>query len=239
MINPSPAGAGAELPPRIPVGIAPQRLAAGLHRRHAAPGQPGRNVISVEIESRRAPAALRLDGEILLWSGERVRVDSGADWLAEPAPPFDRRYDWTEPKYPDLRLATTPSCFRAPPATRPTTTSARSTDQVLTTPFAGHWLRHAEARSVDTTWFRGEWHLPGAPDRCLDPAGRRPLVRPLRQRPARLARLSRQPGPRLGRLDPRLALGGPTCPPRPSCSTPTRSARCSSATASSPLATAT
>ena len=124
---------------------------------------PGRNVISVQIESRRAPAAVRLDGEITLWSGQRIRLDSDAEWLAEPVPPFDRRYDWTEPKYPDsdwhhaVELA-------SPSRDAPDNHFQSFDTEVLTTSFTGHWLRHAEARATDTVWFRGEWPLPQVPD---------------------------------------------------------------------------
>jgi hypothetical protein len=123
---------------------------------------PGRNVISVEIESRRAPAALRLDGEITLWSGERIRIDSGADWMAEPVPPFNRTYEWTEPRYPDFDWRH--AVELASPSRDAPDYHFRSFDtEVLTTPFNGRWLRHAEARSTDTTWFRGIWHLPQNP----------------------------------------------------------------------------
>ena len=123
---------------------------------------PGRNVISVEVESRRAPAAFRLDGEITLWSGERIRIDSGTDWLGEPVPPFDPRYDWTEPNYPDHDWR--PSvALKSPSRDAPDFHFQSFDTEVLTTPFAGRWLRQAEARSTDTVWFRGEWDFPEVP----------------------------------------------------------------------------
>ena len=124
--------------------------------------QPGRNVISVEIESRRAPAAFKLDGEILLWSGEKIRINSGADWLAEPVPPFNRWYDWTEPKYPDADWRHAIK-VEGPSRDAPDDHFHSFDEAVLTTPFTGQWLRHAEARSTDTVWFRGEWTLPQTP----------------------------------------------------------------------------
>ena len=123
---------------------------------------PGRNVISVEVESRRAPAAFRLDGEITLWSGERLRIDSGPGWVAESVPPFDPRYDWTEPKYPDhdWRPAVALPC---PSRDAPDYHFQSFDAQLLTTPFDAYWLRHGDARSTDTVWFASEWELPDVP----------------------------------------------------------------------------
>ncbi len=138
---------------------------------------------------------------------------SGSGWTAGPNGwPSRSRRSTVGTTGPSRSIPTptgaTPSTWRALRGTRPTTTSSRSTTEVLTTPFTGHWLRHAEARSTDTVWFRGEWSAPQGPGRRLDPAGDRPLVRPLRQRPAGVAGLSRHPGPGFGRLGPGLASRG-------------------------------
>ena len=63
--------------------------------------RPGDNVVTVEVESREAPAMFRMVGEILLWSGETIRLDSDGGWKGEPVPTFDIRHDWTQPAYSD------------------------------------------------------------------------------------------------------------------------------------------
>ena len=122
----------------------------------------GRNALSVQVESRRAPAALRLDGEILLWSGERLRIDSGGDWRAEPVPPWNQHYDWNDLKYPDYDWRHAVAMV-SPSRDAPDFQLCNFDQAVLTTPFAGSWLRHAGALSEDVVWFRGEWQLPQQP----------------------------------------------------------------------------
>jgi hypothetical protein len=124
---------------------------------------PGSNVITLEIESRKAPAMVRLEGEILLWSGERIRFDSDSEWHAEPVPPLDIRHDWSDPRYADHEwrhaVDLTRSGLDLPDL------HFRSFDQrVLTTPFSGDWIRDDRALSGDAVWFEAEWDLPSMPD---------------------------------------------------------------------------
>jgi hypothetical protein len=125
--------------------------------------KPGANVITVEVESRRAPAMFRLDGEIELWSGERIRIDSDTAWKAEPVPPFDARHDWTDPGYSDL--AWRPAVDVARTGQRVPDLHFHAFDErVLTTPFSGSWIRSDEAHARDAVWFEAQWELPSVPD---------------------------------------------------------------------------
>ncbi|QEH34217.1 Dolichyl-phosphate-mannose-protein mannosyltransferase [Aquisphaera giovannonii] len=125
--------------------------------------RPGRNVVTLELESRSAPAMVKLDGEILLWSGERIRLDTDSEWLAEPVPPFDIRHDWTEPDYSDSSWR--PAVDATLSGESPGDLHFQSFDRrLLTTPFEGSWVRSPEARPSDAVWYEIDWDLRGAPD---------------------------------------------------------------------------
>lgn len=125
--------------------------------------RPGSNVVAVEVESRRAPAMFRMEGEILLWSGERIRLDSDARWRAEPVPPFDPRLDWTEPDYPDHEWRNAVD-VAATDGLAPGLHFQTFDDRALTTPFSGRWIRSEAARAADSVWFESTWDLPGTPE---------------------------------------------------------------------------
>jgi chromosome segregation ATPase len=123
---------------------------------------PGDNVITVEIESRQAPATLRVDGEVELWSGERIRLDSGPDWRSEPTPPAHQPLDWTDVNYPDRDWRPAEVVADGDPAA--TGPHARSFDpRVMTTAFGGSWIRHPEAGANDVVWFETTWDVGQAP----------------------------------------------------------------------------
>jgi ribosomal protein S27AE len=123
---------------------------------------PGDNVITVEIESRQAPATLRVDGEVELWSGERVRLDSGPDWRSEPAPPAHQPLDWTDVNYPDYDWRAAEVVADGDPAAAGP--HARTFDpRVMTTAFGGSWVRHPEAGANDVVWFETTWDVGQAP----------------------------------------------------------------------------
>ena len=58
---------------------------------------PGHNALCVEVETVGTTPALILSGEVLLSTGERIHIRSGADWVAEPVPTTLPQYAWTFP----------------------------------------------------------------------------------------------------------------------------------------------
>jgi len=59
---------------------------------------PGQNAICVEVETRAPPARLALEGEIVLWSGEVIPIESDRSFKAAPGPPPGNR-SWTEKNF--------------------------------------------------------------------------------------------------------------------------------------------
>jgi len=123
----------------------------------------GKNVVTVTVESREAPAMFRLDGEILLWSGESVRFDSDTSWRGEPVPPFDARHEWTDPAYGDLAWRAAADCAEDG-SPLPDRHYHAFDERVLTTPFGGAWIRSDVAGADDAVWFESEWTIPGRAD---------------------------------------------------------------------------
>jgi hypothetical protein len=123
---------------------------------------PGTNVIGIEIESRRAPASVRVDGAIELWSGQRIRIDSGPAWHAEPVPPAHPPLDWTETNYLDFdwrHAVTVADAELGDVAIHYQTFDPR----LLTAAFGGEWLRHPQAGAGDAVWFETTWVLEQPP----------------------------------------------------------------------------
>jgi hypothetical protein len=111
----------------------------------------GRNSVCIEVEARGSPTLLA-EGEILLWSGERIRIDTDASFKAAERPPENGRL-WTEPTYSDLDW---PSAAVAPPL--PGTLRRILDPGVFIQPFAGEWLRTAQPFD-SATWFETHWSL--------------------------------------------------------------------------------
>jgi hypothetical protein len=124
---------------------------------------PGANVLTLEVESRKAPAMVKLEGEILLWSGERIRLDSNTEWRAEPVPPLDIRCDWSSPEYSDHDWRSAIDVARSGQAV-PYRHYRTFDERVLTTPFSGWWVRNDQAVANDAVWFEADWDLPAIPD---------------------------------------------------------------------------
>jgi 4-amino-4-deoxy-L-arabinose transferase-like glycosyltransferase len=117
--------------------------------------QRGQNSLCVHVESREAPARLALDGEIVLWSGERVRIDSDTTFKASVEPPEDGQ-NWTEAAYSDL--AWPPAVLAEAPAGR----ALRILDPaVYAQPFGGRWLG-ASLPFHDAIWFETTWRIDGS-----------------------------------------------------------------------------
>jgi 4-amino-4-deoxy-L-arabinose transferase-like glycosyltransferase len=121
---------------------------------------PGPNAITVELESSRAPAMVRIEGEVELWSGERVRLDTDRGWRAEPVPPPRSPLAWNDVHYPDRDWHDAIEL----PADLDDTFYRTFDTRLITTPFEAHWLRHPEASSGDALWFEAEWNLDDRPD---------------------------------------------------------------------------
>jgi 4-amino-4-deoxy-L-arabinose transferase-like glycosyltransferase len=116
----------------------------------------GKNAICIEVETRVAPPKVRLEGEILLWSGERVRLQSDATFKVAPASSSLGR-TWTENDYVDLDW---PS---AVVSEEPTSPPLRIVDPgVFGEAFAGRWLRAPEVSGA--VWFETTWHVEGRPE---------------------------------------------------------------------------
>jgi hypothetical protein len=69
-------------------------LTAALH--------PGHNVICVEIETSTNKPMFIASGEVQLANGEKIPIQSGANWVAEPVPPRSPQYSWIDPLVPVL-----------------------------------------------------------------------------------------------------------------------------------------
>ncbi len=114
----------------------------------------GENVICVQVESRKAPAKLEIDGEVLLATGERIRLDSSTAWCAEPVPPGLSETHWTQPNY-DAQ-----SWRQAVNAAGPRGKCFRSfSPQLFSLPFQGQWMKHPHAMASDTVVFTQDWHI--------------------------------------------------------------------------------
>ena len=124
---------------------------------------PGSNVITIEVEARKAPAMVKVEGEILLWSGERIRFDSDSQWRAEPVPPLNIRYDWTDPRYQDHEWRSAFNVSKSGQSV-PTRHYRMFDERVLTTPFSGWWIRNDHADSSEAVWFEAKWDLRTMPD---------------------------------------------------------------------------
>lgn len=114
----------------------------------------GKNVITVETESRLAPARVCFVGEIQLWSGEVIPIRSDETWRGEAAIPGPQLFDWTEPNYQDQdwRHAVTTD--------GPANQGYRShPEPIFTEPFAGNWIRHHAAPSRAAVTFSKRWRI--------------------------------------------------------------------------------
>ena len=117
--------------------------------------RPGKNVVCIEVESRSLPASASFHGEIQLWNGEVIPIQSDASWNAEPVPLGPQLQDWTEVQYWDKD-------WRQAVATDgPTSPTWRNVPaEVFSQPFAGKWLR-ANSRIDKPQSFAVDWDVQG------------------------------------------------------------------------------
>ncbi|MFT7486185.1 MAG: hypothetical protein ACI9F9_002040, partial [Candidatus Paceibacteria bacterium] len=166
------------------------------HRSHLLPVfldirpflRPGKNVICLDIESRRRPASVRVEGEILLATGVSVQIESGTHWSAEPVPPLLQALDWTHPDADDSQWrpaldvpAPKGGTYRIlPPA-------------AFTKPFDGDLVHSPTAASEETVTFEKDWWLEDAPQEgWLRVLSNRPFHLLINGRPVKVA-LPRNP----------------------------------------------
>ncbi len=115
---------------------------------------PGKNVISVEVESRTAPARVAFEGQIELWNGEMIPIQSDETWLAEPAIPGPQLLDWTELYYWDKEWR------NAIQVDGPATLGYRShPKEIYTRNFDGKWFRHPTASSMSAITYYADWKI--------------------------------------------------------------------------------
>lgn len=114
----------------------------------------GKNVICVEVESRSLPAAVSFHGQIELWNGTIIPIQSDASWKSEPVPPGPQFLDWTEPDYwaQEWRLAETTA--------GPQQTVYRSVpNQIYSRPFGGRWMSTNPRLTTAAKSFYTNWNL--------------------------------------------------------------------------------
>ena len=123
--------------------------------------QSGKNVVTIEIESRLAPSRVNFVGEIQMHDGTVIPIRSDETWSAEPAIPGPQLLDWTELNYWDKQWR------HALKTQGPADGGHRSVPEpVYTEAFSGSWLRHPNASSKASVTFETQWKI----DRPVDEA---------------------------------------------------------------------
>lgn len=116
--------------------------------------QMGENVVCIETESRSIPAMVNFHGEIELWSGEKIAIRSGEDWLGESCPPGPQSLDWTETFYWDKEWNQAILCDG-----QKTQVQRIVPEAIFSQPFAGSWLRHPSANPTSAVSFTKKWQV--------------------------------------------------------------------------------
>ena len=235
--QPEPGGALAELPAGISVVLAPQRLAPGLLRHHAAfPAGPERDHRGGRVATCPGRDAARGGDPPLVGRADPDRQRGRLAGRARPAVRSPVRLDRAALSRPGLAEGDRAGMplARRPRLPFPVVRPAGPHDPVPR-PVDPPRRRQVDGRGL----VSGRVGPPRRAARRLAPAGRQPLVRPVRQRPTGLARRSSGTRTSTRATGSSAPPGGPTCRRPPSCSTPTRSARSSSATGSRCPGTAT
>ena len=123
--------------------------------------RPGKNVVAIEAESRTESARVTFEGEIQLWSGEIIPIQSDETWCGEPAPLGPQLSDWTEVNYWGNEWRKAVACEG------PISHGLRSVPEaVYRDSFQGDWIRHRSASGEDAIVFSVDWEI----DRPVDEA---------------------------------------------------------------------
>jgi hypothetical protein len=115
----------------------------------------GRNALCVEVETAGTTPAVILSGEVLLSTGERIPIESGSHWAAEPVPGTLPQYAWTFPEWSvlDWNRARMLNWHRAFWRLIP--------KGVFEQPFCGKRIRFGATGSV--VWLERNFDLPAEP----------------------------------------------------------------------------
>ncbi len=114
----------------------------------------GKNVITIESESRSAPAKVSFVGEIQMYNGTVIPIRSDESWSAESAIPGPQLVDWTEIGYWDKQWR------HAVTVVGPAKGGYRShPEEIYSQPFTGAWLRHPTASNKASVSFSADWKI--------------------------------------------------------------------------------
>ena len=114
----------------------------------------GKNVITIETESRSAPAKVSFVGEIQMYNGNVIPIRSDESWLAESAIPGPQIVDWTETGYWDKQWG------NAVIVEGPASGGYRShPEEIYSQPFSGSWIQHPLASNDASVSFHAKWEI--------------------------------------------------------------------------------
>lgn len=118
----------------------------------------GKNVLAVQAETRGTTAAVRLDGEVWLSSGEQLVLDTSTSWRAATVPPGVSQPSWTRHEYDasDWSPARETAGF-------PDRAWRLAAPSAFALPFATPWMELGGQLEVPV-WMETEWDLPGVPE---------------------------------------------------------------------------
>ena len=122
----------------------------------------GENVVTLDVETRRAPAKACWWGEIELWDGRVFPLRSDATWRAEPTPPGVQHQRWSDVGYDASQWA-----YALPSAAPQDKLFRTVVEEPFTQPFTGEWLRHPSANGAQAVWFERQWQLAERPDEAF------------------------------------------------------------------------
>lgn len=116
--------------------------------------QTGKNLLCLEIESRSMPAAVSFYGEIVLWNGEVITIQSDNTWKSEPVPLGPQFLDWTEPGYWDKEWRYAQACKG------PANSVLRSVPAgIYKKPFDGRWIKFNSGLKHPKSSFICNWNI--------------------------------------------------------------------------------
>ena len=114
----------------------------------------GKNVITIDAESRSALAMVSFVGEIQMQNGTVIPIRSDESWLAESAIPGPQLLNWTEPGYWDKQWQ------QATIVEGPADQGFRShPEQIYSQAFESSWIRHPTASNKASVEFKVDWNI--------------------------------------------------------------------------------